>query len=137
MLVQHCCMSLPTLLHNVAFVWPTLFNMLQHDPTMLHPFGLGFTFRAAITSRISAADGVEVPLYQPLVGWLVRCSFEGLALHLLFCQSCRRLPASKFSVGRRRACSQAGLAATHATSVKAATTTVRRDSVGQSEQFNP
>ena len=30
-----CCVRLATMLHNVAFVWPTLLNMLQHDPTML------------------------------------------------------------------------------------------------------
>ena len=36
------------MLHNVAFVWPTLLDKLQHDPTMLHAtcmlhlFGLGF-----------------------------------------------------------------------------------------------
>ena len=34
------------MLHNVAFVWPALLNMLQRDPTMLHdmlhPFDLGF-----------------------------------------------------------------------------------------------
>ena len=28
-----CSMRLATILHNVAFVWPTLLNMLQHDPT--------------------------------------------------------------------------------------------------------
>ena len=31
---------------NVAFVWPTLLNILQHDPTMLHPFELQSTTSA-------------------------------------------------------------------------------------------
>ena len=29
-------MRLTTMLQNVAFIGPTLFNMLQHDPPMLH-----------------------------------------------------------------------------------------------------
>ena len=44
MLVQHRatllhatrCVRLATMLHNVAFVWPTLLNIMQNDPTMLH-----------------------------------------------------------------------------------------------------
>ena len=44
MLVQHhatllhatWCVRLATMVHNVAFVWPTLLIMMQHDPTMLH-----------------------------------------------------------------------------------------------------
>ena len=38
-IVARSCVRLATMLHipmHVAFFWPTLLNMLQHDPTILH-----------------------------------------------------------------------------------------------------